>query len=114
MQRSQLFSLLRVLPLSLFVMFQVGLYSFAHLHHTNGVAVLHSHPWADADHEHSAEEWVTIDLLSHFYAGEFDLVTEIAAPVFYPPTTDEAVIATPLRLFVIGHAKPRDPPTHFV
>lgn len=114
MRESSLFKWFRLCPLLLFVVFQVVLYSSAHYHIVGGRTRFHSHPWTDANHNHSAEEIATIDLLSHFFADEMSDGFQLVQPFYYPPSVDEAEMTSPIFTFTTRNAKPRDPPICFV
>ncbi len=114
MRESTLFRWFRLCPLLLFVVFQVVLYSSAHYHIIDGRTIFHSHPWTDANHHHSAEEIVTIDLLSHFFADEMGDAFALAQPFCYSPSLDEAEMPSPRYAHTISDANPRDPPVCFV
>lgn len=105
---------LRFLPLILFVIFQAVLYSSAHYHIIDGRTIFHSHPWTEANHNHSAEEMATIDFLSHFFADEMSESFEFSQSFYYPPSMDEVEITSPIYMISIRDAKPRDPPICFV
>ena len=67
-------SLLRVIKawamLLLFVVYQVGITSFVHVHIVNGVTVVHSHLTVDNEHEHTANQVASIDYICHYVCSD--------------------------------------------
>jgi len=63
---------MRYFLLILFLGYYASISSFTHTHIVNGVAIVHSHPYnpfskdKPVNHQHSANEFVLIHLLSHF------------------------------------------------
>ncbi|MGQ9846149.1 MAG: hypothetical protein ACUVQP_01425 [Bacteroidales bacterium] len=64
---------MRYFLLILFLGYFVSISSFTHTHIINGIAIVHSHPYnpfsknKPVDHQHSANEFVLIHFLSHFF-----------------------------------------------
>ena len=56
--------------LLLFVVYQVGITSFVHVHIVNGVTVVHSHLTVDNEHEHTANQVASIDYICHFVCSD--------------------------------------------
>ena len=60
---------------------------FPHAHIVNGVAIVHSHPYISAcgdkqaSHEHTAEGYVLIHLLSHFLTTVLFLSISVGAAI---------------------------------
>jgi hypothetical protein len=63
---------MRYFLLILFLEYYASITSFTHTHIVNGVAIVHSHPYnpfskdKPVNHQHSANGYVLIQLLSHF------------------------------------------------
>ncbi len=55
--------------LTLFVMFQVSITMFTHVHYINGVMIAHSHPF-HGKHSHESSSVLVIDRLSAFQSLE--------------------------------------------
>ena len=64
---------MRYFLLILFLGYYASITSFTHTHILNGVAIVHSHPYnpfskdKPVNHQHSANGFVLIHLLSHFF-----------------------------------------------
>ena len=73
-----------LLLLTLFIVYQVSITMFTHVHYVNGVMVVHSHP-SHGKHTHSKIEVVIIARLSSFHSLEADAPIHIEAirPLLY-------------------------------
>ena len=73
-----------LLLLTLFIVYQVSITMFTHVHFVNGVMVVHSHP-SHGKHTHSKIEVVIIARLSSFHSLEADAPIHIEAirPLLY-------------------------------
>ncbi len=73
-----------LLLLTLFIVYQVSITIFTHVHYVNGVMVVHSHP-SHGKHTHSKIEVVIIARLSSFHSLEADEPIHIEAirPLLY-------------------------------
>ena len=71
--------------LVLFLCYQVGIIAFTHVHYVNGVMVVHSHPFGNDTHEHSAAQLLLIGQLSHVEMTAADLAPALTAdcPLLY-------------------------------
>lgn len=67
--------------LLLFVAYQIGAACFPHVHTVNGIAVFHSHLFADADHDHTAKQVESLDCICHFLCSEVTTPPMIERPV---------------------------------
>lgn len=59
----------------LFSFYMAGITLFYHEHCIGNVRIVHSHPFGDADHHHSASEFLLIAQLNHF-ASTADIVPQ--------------------------------------
>lgn len=66
--------------LLLFVVYQVGITSFVHVHIVNGVTVVHSHLSVDNEHQHTAKQVQTIDYICHYVCADVPEAVAVAAP----------------------------------
>ncbi len=62
--------LLSGLLLTLFLSFQAGVSLFAHTHFINGIALVHSHPSADANHMHTSAQAYAIAFISTIHCDD--------------------------------------------
>lgn len=60
-------SILPLLLLVLFAVYQFGISAFTHAHYVNGVMIVHSHPFKDGHHKHTKSQLVVIAQLSSFH-----------------------------------------------
>lgn len=65
-----------LLLLALFMVYQVSITMFTHVHYINGVMIVHSHP-NKGKHDHSKTAIVVIDRLSVFQTLEADVPVKI-------------------------------------
>lgn len=77
-------SLLRMIKawvmLLLFVVYQVGVTSFVHVHIVNGVTVVHSHLLGDSEHDHTEAQVKSIELTCHYVCSDVPEAVAVAAP----------------------------------
>ncbi len=77
-------SLLRMIKawvmLLLFVVYQVGVTSFVHVHIVNGVTIVHSHLLGDNEHEHTEKQVASIDCCCHYFCADVPEAVAVAAP----------------------------------
>lgn len=66
--------------LLLFIIYQVGITSFVHVHLVNGVTVVHSHLTVDNEHEHTENQVASIDCNCHYVCSEIPELISISAP----------------------------------
>lgn len=59
-------SILPLLLLVIFAVYQFGITAFTHAHYVNGVMIVHSHPFKDGHHKHTKSQLVVIAQLSSF------------------------------------------------
>ncbi len=71
--------------LVLYVVFQAGISVFPHEHILNGEKLVHSHPYSNANHSHTADQAVTIARLSSVQTLEAQSAfsQEVDLPVLY-------------------------------
>ncbi len=71
--------------LVLYLVFQAGITVFPHEHILNGEKLVHSHPYSNADHSHTADQAVTIARLSSVQTltAETVFCRDIVLPVLY-------------------------------
>lgn len=67
--------------LLLFVAYQIGVVCFPHVHMVNGAAVVHSHLYADADHDHTTKQVDTLDCICHFLCSEVATPPSVELPI---------------------------------
>ena len=60
-----------VLFLFLFCSYWCGISCFTHSHVENGVVIVHSHPFSDSHHHHTADQYETIFYITHFFSLEY-------------------------------------------
>ena len=77
-------SLLRMIKawvmLLLFVVYQVGITSFVHVHIVNGVTIVHSHLLGDNAHDHTEKQVASIDCTCHYVCLDVPEAVAVAAP----------------------------------
>ena len=77
-------SLLRMIKawvmLLLFVVYQVGITSFVHVHIVNGVTIVHSHLLGDSEHDHTEKQVTSIDCCCHYFCADVPEAVAVAAP----------------------------------
>lgn len=56
--------------LVLFTAYQVSVTAFTHVHYVNGVMVVHSHPFNQKNHTHTAKTLILIAYLAAFHSPE--------------------------------------------
>ena len=87
-------SLLRIIKawvmLLLFVVYQVGITSFVHVHIVNGVTVVHSHLLGDSEHDHTEAQVKSIELACHYACSDVPEAVAVAAPFVVSLHTDYA------------------------
>ena len=66
--------------LLLFVVYQVGVTSFVHVHIVNGVTIVHSHLLGDNEHEHTEKQVASIDCCCHYFCADVLEAVAVAAP----------------------------------
>lgn len=76
--------LIPLMLLTLFVMYQVSITMFAHVHYVNGVMIVHSHPSADNEHTHTEGQILTMAQMSGWTGTEplFVTLPEVSLSVF--------------------------------
>jgi len=67
---------------TLFSFYMAGITLFFHEHNIDNERIIHSHPFAKADHTHSSSEYLLIEQLNHFVSTadivlQFDLKTPV-------------------------------------
>ncbi len=69
----------------LYLVFQVGITLFPHVHIVNGEKVVHSHPYSSANHNHSGDSIATIARLSSVQTlkAEGAFCQEVMLPMLY-------------------------------
>ena len=75
---------LPLMLLTLFVMYQVSITMFAHMHYVNGVMIVHSHPSTDSEHTHTESQILTLAQMSEWAGTEpvFVTLSEVSLSVF--------------------------------
>ena len=66
--------------LLLFVVYQVGITSFVHVHIVNGVTIVHSHLLGDNAHDHTEKQVASIDCTCHYVCSDVPEAVAVAAP----------------------------------
>ena len=56
--------------LTLFVVYQVSVTMFSHIHYVNGVMIVHSHPSSDIEHTHTEGQVITMAQAASFVGVE--------------------------------------------
>jgi hypothetical protein len=66
--------------LLLFVVYQVGVTSFVHVHIVNGVTVVHSHLLGDSEHDHTEKQVTSIVFCCHYFCADVPEAVAVVAP----------------------------------
>ena len=98
-----------LLLLTLFIVYQVSITMFTHVHYVNGVMIAHSHP-SHGKHTHTKTEIVVIDRLSSFHSLEADIPVNVIDPVrpllFYVEVQPETPVVLGMHLRVLSLRAP--------
>ena len=72
-----------VFLLALFVAYQASITMFSHVHYVNGVMIVHSHPSADNQHNHTEGQILTLAQVAEWMGMEPVFVTlpEVSFPI---------------------------------
>lgn len=63
--------------LLLFVVYQMGVVCFPHVHVVNGVVVIHSHLFVDDSHEHTEQAVVSLQSIGHYHCTDVPECVEL-------------------------------------
>ncbi len=85
MRREKVRHIVSLCLLVLYVMFRAGMTVFPHEHILNGEKLVHSHPYSNANHTHTADQAVTIARLSSVQLLEIHAadVQDVELPLLY-------------------------------
>ena len=102
-----------ILPV-FFIAYILNVSLFLHTHIVNGVTIVHSHPWSDANHHHSSAQFQLIHLLSHF-DSDGDITFDYSlVPTYHFVRSLHNFISVAVPTITVHFNELRGPPSFFI